>query len=148
MKEELVPRKEVPKLMPPGICIRFAAEMDEVTEETVTQMVDKVRCGEQRQLYLALKPSGEGTYLQMESGNGWIFLQICQDTQEGWAYYSSYNAQYADSGEEVPFVPSDGQSVILKRYTMHDWDLAADCVEWFALTGEPYPGMEWIKGTN
>lgn len=40
---------------------------------------------------------------------------------------------------------SDGQSVILKKYTMHDRELAADCAELFIRTGGHYPGMEWLK---
>ena len=31
------------------------------------------------------------------------------------------------------------------KCTMRDRDLAAKCVEWYAHTLEPYPGMDWLK---
>ena len=52
-----------------------------------------------------------------------------------------------DSEEEAPIQASDGQSIILMKYTMRDRDLAAKCVEWYIHTGEPYPGMDWLKMT-
>lgn len=32
------------------------------------------------------------------------------------------------------------------RYTMQDPELAEKCVEYFARTGELYPGIAWLKG--
>ena len=45
------------------------------------------------------------------------------------------------------FCPGDGQSVIPKKFTMHDPELAAQCIEYYARTRKLYPGMEWLKET-
>ena len=42
-------------------------------------------------------------------------------------------------------IPGDGQSIILKKYTMHDPELAANCIEYYARTRQLYPGMAWLK---
>ena len=62
-------------------------------------------------------------------------------------WYSSFDINYLNSEEVSPIECSDGQSEILKKYTIHNVKLAADCIEWFIRTSEPYPGMEWLKTT-
>ena len=59
------------------------------------------------------------------------------------AFYSSFNPAYLDSDEESNTGTIYGSFMQL-RYTMQDPKLAAKCVEYFARTGEPYPGAAWL----
>jgi len=143
-KYEIIPRNDTPVSIPSDICIQYVGGMDEINENTVQGIIEKIRQGTYADVYLSLDPDGDDRYMQMESTDGWIFLQYCEEVNRTW--YSSYNVEYADSDEEAPIICSDGQSVVEKKYTMHNLDLAVKCIEYFIRTGQLYPGMEWIKG--
>lgn len=83
--------------------------------------------------------------MQLEIDKDWIFIQYVVNEGGKERYYCGFDPEYLDSDEESPMVPGDGQSVILKRYIIHDPRLAAECVEYYARTGKLYPGMEWLK---
>jgi len=137
------------------ICIRFAStgfstsgdkRIKDISEKGVQKIIENVRDGKYKSLYLSLNPDGEidgYKYFTMESDDNWIAVQVADE--ENSVFYSSFDVNYMDSDEESPIECSDGQSVILKKYTMHDRELAADCAEWFIRTGGHYPGMEWLK---
>ena len=94
---------------------------------------------------LSLDESNEESYLLMESSPELIFLQIWYgETGTAWA---CFDPELLDSNEEAPIEASDGQSVFPMKCTMKDWEMAAKCVEWYAHTLEPYPGMDWLKET-
>jgi len=152
-KERLIPKNGLPQTMPDGICIKFASKcfstgeenrIKDISEKGVKNIINNIRNNTYKSLFLSLDPDGdiETKYFQLESIGEWIFIQICDEEEQ--VYYSSVNMDYLYSNEEVPGVCSDGQSVIMKRYTIHNPDMAAKCVEWFIRTGEPYPGMEWF----
>ncbi len=149
----IIPKKEQPETMPSGICIRFASKrfstnekdrINDISEAGIQSIIDNIRNGTYKSLFLSLDAEGDTgvRFFQMESGGGYIFVQIC-DEEKG-LYYSSVNGDYLNSDEETPVICSDGQSVIMKRNTIHDLEMAAECVEWFTRTGEAYPGMEWL----
>ncbi|MCI8866983.1 MAG: hypothetical protein HFE61_02385 [Anaerotignum sp.] len=85
--------------------------------------------------------------MQIEIDKGLIFLQYVENpgTKEECSY-SSFHPDYLDSEEESPMRCSDGQSIILMRYTMSNPQLAAKCVEYFVRTGKLCPEMAWLKG--
>ena len=88
----------------------------------------------------------EEGFLMMESSSDLIFLQIWDaETDTAWA---CFDPELLESNEEAPITPSDGQSVFPLKCTMRDRELAAKCVEWYAHTCEPYPGMDWLKDTK
>ena len=75
-----------------------------------------------------------------------FFLQIWDaETDTAWA---CFDPELLESNEEAPITPSDGQSVFPLKCTMRDRELAAKCVEWYAHTCDPYPGMDWLKDTK
>ena len=130
-----------------GIRIQYAEGMGEITEAAVKRLLKKIRRGACGHLYLALDPDGESSFLQMDSGNGRIFLVIGEERPEGnrvrWIRYMSHDPRYDGSEEEAPV--RAGQDRILMRETIRDAGLAAACVEHYIRTGEPWPGMEWMK---
>lgn len=130
-----------------GIRIQYAEGMREITEAAVKRLLKKIRRGTCQHLYLAPDPDGESSFLQMDSGNGRIFLVIGEEQLEGnrvrWTRYRSHDPEYDGSEEEAPV--RAGQDNILKRDTIQDLPLAADCVEWYIYRGTPYPGMDWRK---
>ena len=94
---------------------------------------------------MAPDEENEEGFLELESSDELIFLQIWDaETETSWA---CFDPELLDSNEEAPITPSDGQSVFPMKCTMQDRELAAKCVEWYAHTLEPYPGMDWLKET-
>lgn len=144
IKYEIIPQKEIPASIPTDICIRYIGrEMGEITEDAVQKVIERIRQGVYTDVYLSLDSDGTDRYMQMESTDSWIFLQYCEEINRTW--FSGYNAEYANSNEQAPILCSDGQSVVEKKYTINNLDLAVKCIEYFIRTGQLYPGMEWIK---
>lgn len=149
--EEIIRKKEIPPL-PNGVKIQSASsgalsslELDDISEAGIRDLVEKVRTGAYPSVMMSPDEYGEEGYLTLESSPDLIFLQIWDaETETAWA---CFDPDYLDSDEEAPIEPSDGQSVFPMKCTMRDRELAAKCVEWYAHTLEPYPGMEWLKET-
>ena len=147
--EEIVKKGDVPPL-PEGVKIRMASrgalpglEIQDLSEESIRSIVDKVRTGKYRCVMMAPDEENEEGFLELESSDELIFLQIWDaETETSWA---CFDPELLDSNEEAPITPSDGQSVFPMKCTMRDRELAARCVEWYAHTLEPYPGMDWLK---
>ncbi len=147
--EEIVKKGDVPPL-PEGVKIRMASrgalpglEIQDLSEESIRSIVDKVRTGKYRSVMMAPDEENEEGFLELESSDELIFLQIWDaETETSWA---CFDPELLDSNEEAPITPSDGQSVFPMKCTMRDRELAARCVEWYAHTLEPYPGMDWLK---
>ena len=149
--EEIIKKGPVPD-MPKEIRIQGASagalssqEISDLSPESIREIVEKVRTGEYPSLMLMPDEYGEEGYLMLESSPDLIFLQIWEaETETAWA---CFDPELLDSEEEAPIEPSDGQSVFPLKCTMKDRELAAKCVEWYAHTCEPYPGMDWLKET-
>ena len=149
--EEIIKKGEVPPL-PEGIKIQMASRgalpsqaIKNISAAGVRDMVEKVRTGKYLSLMMAPDEENEEGYLTLESSDELIFLQIWdEETETAWA---CFDPELLDSDEEAPIEPSDGQSVFPLKCTMRDRALAAKCVEWYAHTLEPYPGMDWLKET-
>lgn len=147
--EEIIRKCEVPSL-PEGIKIQMASrgalpsqEIEDISEAGIKDIVQKVRTREYHSLMMSPDEESEEGYLMLESSDDLIFLQIWDaETDTAWACFTP---ELLDSNEEAPIEPSDGQSVIPLKCTMRDRELAAKCVEWYAHTCEPYPGMDWLK---
>lgn len=148
--EEIIAKREVPPL-PKGIKIQYLRKGDlprqcgGISERDIHDIAEEVCAGKCLSLELSLDEYNEESYLLLESSPDLIFLQIWYGkTGTAWA---CFNPDYLDSDEEAPIEPSDGQSVFPMKCTMRDRGLAAKCVEWYARTLEPYPGMDWLKET-
>ena len=152
--EEIVKKKAVPPL-PEGVKIQYAGcgalpgmeieEIDGISGKTVQDIAEKIRNGGCSSLFLSPDEDCEEGYPTLESSPDLIFLQIWDaEAETAWA---CFDPAYLDSDEEAPIEPSDGQSVFPMKCTMRDRDLAALCVEWYAHTLEPYPGMDWLKSS-
>ena len=149
--EEIIKKSPVPD-MPGEIRIQGASrgalpgqEIRDLSLKSVQGIVEKVRTGKYSSLMLMPDEYGEEGYLMLESSPDLIFLQIWDaETETAWA---CFDPELLDSEEEAPIKPSDGQSVFPLKCTMKDRELAAQCVEWYAHTCEPYPGMDWLKET-
>jgi len=151
--EEIIPKGQVPEL-PERIFIHYAneefntgedTEITDLSEAGVKNIVEKVRNGTYWSLFLCPDDCGEEGFLLMERSEDLIFLQISDEMEQ--ITWTCFNPDYLDSDEEAPIECSDGQSIIAMKTTMKDRELAAKCVEWYIHTGEPYPGMDWLKMT-
>ena len=149
--EEIIKKGPVPD-MPEEIRIQGASrgalpsqKISDLSLKSIQEIVEKVRTGKYASLMLMPDEYGEEGYLMLESSPDLIFLQIWEaETETAWA---CFDPELLDSEEEAPIEPSDGQSVFPLKCTMKDRELAAKCVEWYAHTCEPYPGMDWLKET-
>lgn len=149
--EKIIPKSNIPEEMPSGLYIKYmvaaSGEEKEITEDSLEQLIKKIHKSNKLGICLSQDSDLDGDYMQIEIDNDWIFLQYVEnDGTKDACFYSSFDPEYLDSQMEAPMKCSDGQSVILMRYTMHDLKLAAKCVEYFVRTGKLYSGMAWLKG--
>ena len=154
-KTTIIPKQDPPPAMPSGLQIlytfdAFGHDGKQLTEASLKKLVQKVQKGENVSVYLCpsddMETAIEEEYFQVEIDNRWIAIQyVVEDTSPDGYYCSCFDPDFLDSDEESPMVPGDRQSVIPKKYTMHDPKLAAECVEYYARTGKLYPGMEWLR---
>ena len=154
--EEIIKKGPVPEI-PERIKIPFAAqgampdqEIGYISEKDIPDIIKKVQSWEYTSLLLTPEEEDMDQLLMMESSSELIFLQIWDAESE--TSWSCFNPDYLQSNEEAPIECSDGQSVVQMRNTMantpENRELAAKCAEWYIHTGEPYPGMDWLKETN
>ncbi|MBP3459422.1 MAG: hypothetical protein J6K58_09445 [Lachnospiraceae bacterium] len=149
--EKIIPKSDIPQEMPQGLSVKYEVtafgDAKEITEESLSQLVKKIHNGEKLGIYLSSDPYLEEDYMQIEIDHGLIMLQyVKNDGLKDGCFYVSFDPEYLDSKEESPMECSDGQSVILMRYTMRNPESAAKCVEYFVRTGKLYSGMDWLKG--
>ncbi len=149
--EKIMKKREVP-LLPERIGIKYAnkefstgedTQITDLSEEGIRDIVEKVCNGTYLSLFLALDECGEEGYLLLESSEELIYLEIWDEGTQ--TFWTSFNPEFLGSDKEAPIEPSDGQSVIPLKCTMKERGLAAKCVEWYAHTCEPYPGMDWLE---
>lgn len=150
--QSVIPKGNPPEKMPSGIKEFYI--LDEcreengkrITEEALSKLLEDIRNKEGVGISLYKDPDLEGDYMQIEADGNLIFLQYVENyCTSDECIYSCFNPNCLDSDEWSPIEASDGQSVILMRYTMDDHELAAICVEYFVRTGQLYPGMAWLK---
>lgn len=152
----IIPKEELPEKMPSNLQDLYTFDIfgkddgEKLTETDLKKLVKKIKKAKKFSILLGPNPDIETTleeeYLQLEIDGAWIFIQlVIHDTYPDSCLYSSFDPDYLDSDEESPMRPGDGQSVILKRNTMHDSELAANCIEYYVRTRKLYPGMAWLK---
>ena len=127
-----------------NLAIRFLNnEGKPVTEEAVDKLVRKIRENHCRSAWLALDEYGEEEFLSLDIDNGWAALAFNTYDEDDEAHmYQPVNVEYDISQEEAP-VSIAGQTPVLKRNTLNDLNLVAECVLYFAKTGQLYPDLTW-----
>ena len=109
----IIPKKELPETIPTDICIKFASKrfstnekdrINDISEAGIQSIINNIRNSTYKSLFLSLDSEGDIgiKFFQLESGEGWIFVQICDEEEE--LYYSSVNADYLNSNEEAPII--------------------------------------------
>jgi len=154
-KETIIPKGEVPEKMPSGLQVlytfnAFGRDGEQLTEASLKKLMKSIRKSKKISIFLCpnsdMETALEEEYMSLEVEPGWIsFEYVIRDTYPDGYFCSCFDPDYLDSDEESPMIPGDGQSIILKKYTMHDPELAANCIEYYARTRQLYPGMAWLK---
>ncbi len=154
-KETIIPKGEVPEKMPSGLQDLYTFDAfgdggEQLTETALEKLLKDIRNSEGISIFLCpnldMESALEEEYMNLEVEDGWIsFGYVIRDTYPDSYFCSCFDPNYLDSDEESPMIPGDGQSIILKKYTMHDPELAANCIEYYARTRQLYPGMAWLK---
>lgn len=117
---------------------------DEVTKDIVDQLVQSIRENSQIECAaLSLDQYGEEDFFTVDVEKGWAALSFNTWDELGESHmYLPVNAKQADLEEEAP-VCIGGQSPVSRHYALDDLNLAAECVLYFAKTGELYPDLKW-----
>lgn len=116
-----------------------------LTEKNLKQLIRKIHKRKVMGVVLSC-PDSDGNYFEIEVNQSWIAFQyVVNIGMEDEVFYTSFNPDYLDSDEESDTDTIYGSYMQL-RYTMQEPKLAAKCVEYFARTGELYPGVAWLKG--
>ena len=150
---EFIPKSERPEEMPNEIAIKYyicwPEEAKEITPDSLRLILKNLRSGEWKSIFLANDDNLEENFMQLESGNGLYALQFLKDNAGGVgedaAWFSTYDAEYLDSDEETDIECSDGQSVILRKYTTADMDSVITAIEYFIRTEKLWNGIQWMK---
>lgn len=153
-KETIIPKGEVPEKMPSGLQVlytfdAFGRDGEQLTEASLKKLMKSIRKSKKISIFLYPNPDIETAleeeYMNLEIDGDWIAFHVVHDTYPDSYFCSCFDPDYLDSDEESPMIPGDGQSIILKKYTMHDPELAANCIEYYARTRQLYPSMAWLK---
>ena len=109
--------------------------------------MEKLRNGQWGDIYLTNDPELEEDFLEFERGDDLFFLQYGNSSMIGEeaAYFSTYAPEYLDSDEETNIACSDGQSIILRKYTTTDKEAVMTAMEYFIHTGKLWNGISWMK---
>lgn len=153
-REEFIPKSETPAEIPEGIAVKYYIcwpdEPREITAESCQQIMKNLRDEKWRDIYLTNNPDLEEDIMQLESGDGLFALQYMRDNSgmigEEAAWFSTYDPAYLDSDEETDIECSDGQSIILRKYTTIDKEAVMTAIEYFIRTGKLWNGIPWLKG--
>ena len=154
-KETIIPIGELPEKMPSGLQTlytfdAFGHDGKQLTEANLKKLLKKIRHSQDISIFLCpnsdIETAIEEEYMNLEINDDWIsFCFVIHHTYPDSYFCCCFDPDYLDSDEESPMIPGDGQSIILKKYTMHDPELAANCIEYYARTRQLYPGMAWLK---
>lgn len=122
---------------------------DEITQDVLNELAALIRAGKIDSVCLWLDENGEEDFLNMDIEDGWAApLFNTWDTEDGNAiYFQPLNEKYDSIEEDAP-VEIGGQTPVPKRFALDDLNLAAECVVYFAKTGELYPGVTWCEFTE
>ena len=144
---ELIPKSDTPAEMPEGIAakyyIRWPGDFKEITPDSLKRIMKNLRSGQWANIYLYHEADEEGDCMQLESGEGLYALQYLQDL--GYIWTSTYNPDFLDSNEETGIDCSDGQSIILRKYTTSDQEAVMTAIEYFIRSGKLWDGIPWMK---
>ena len=151
---EFVPKDEVPAEIPNGIAVKYyvcwSDEPKELTAKNCQKILKNLRDGQWGSIYLTNDPDLEEDCMQLESGDDLFALQYLRDNSgmvgEETAWFSTYDPAYLDSDEETDIECSDGQSIILRKYTTTDKDSVMSAIEYYIRTGRLWNGISWMKG--
>lgn len=128
-------------------CLNFGDKEyvnDAITQGVLDQLLKKIRSGAVSSFMLSLDEYGEdgGDFLAGDIEKGWAALGLNAWDEEGESHmYLPVNDQY--DGTELAPVEIGGQSPVCKRHALDDLSLAAECVLYFARTGELDPEIQW-----
>ena len=148
-RNEFISVSETPEKMPEGIAINYYSYggSQELTADNLKRVLKKLHRGDWSSIYLAGDPDMEDSYMQLESGGGLYALQYVKSVgvagEETW--WSTYDPDYLDSGEETDIDASDGQSIIFREYTTSDKEAVMTAIEYFIRTGQLWDGIPWMK---
>lgn len=152
--EKFIPKSETPMEIPEGIAVKYYIcwpdEPKEIIPDNCQQIMKNLRDEKWGDIYLTNNPDLEEDIMQLESGDGLFALQYMRDNSgmigEEAAWFSTYDPEYLDSDEETDIECSDGQSIILRKYTTIDKEAVMTAIEYYIRTGKLWNGIPWLKG--
>jgi len=150
---EFIPKDEVPAEIPREIAVKYyicwPGEPREITPGNCQEILKNLQDGQWGSIYLTNDPDLEENFMQLESGDGLFALQYIRDNSgmvgEEAAWFSTCSPEYLDSDEETDIMCSDGQSIILRKYTTTDKASVIAAIEYFIHTGKLWNGIRWMK---
>ena len=112
-------------------------------EQLTDELMEAIRRGDVKTLYISLEPWGEGHNFIVEFADEWVEITYMDD--EAPVYYNSYNPAYSNPADLSP-TEFGGQSPIPKMLALEDMELAEEIVRHILATGQLLPGTLWKTG--
>ena len=132
-----------------GLAVQFMEfdgevyDKESITMETLDKMIRFIMTAREASVFLSLDEYGEDgdSFVTADVENGWAAVAFNGWNEDGTPYM--YQPVSQEGGAEEAPVCIGGQTPVAMRNALHDIALAANCLHYFALTGERYPWVEW-----
>lgn len=152
-RTEFIPQSGTAAEIPDGIAVKYyqywPEQLQEITPDSCREIMKNLRSGQRENIYLSNNSDLEVDIMVLESGNGLFALEYIRDNTgmvgEEAAWFSTYDPEYLDSDEETDIECSDGQSILLRKYTIADKEAVMTAIEYFIRTGTLWDGIPWMK---
>lgn len=122
----------------------YTYDKDSITQDVMEQLIKFIQTTKKASIYLSLDEYGEDedSFLTLDINNGWAAIAFNSWDENGISYmYQPVNKEN-NRLEEAP-VCIGGQTPVSKRNALQDMKLVAECVQYFAKTGERYSCLDW-----
>lgn len=136
---------------PPGAAhpltrLEFAGA--QITRRVLDELFELARAGQVSSVYMEREGADGAEFFSVDLEDGWSAPVLCNawDEGDGRLTFQPFNAKYLLSKDEddAP-VQIGGQTPIPKWFALDDVELTVRCADWFARTGQLYPGIHWAR---
>lgn len=136
---------------PPGAAYpltRLEFSGAQITRKVLDELLRLVRAGQMSSVYMEREGADGAEFFSVDIEGGWSapVLYNTWDEGDGRLTFQPFDAKYllAKDEDDAP-VSIGGQTPIPKWFALDDPELTVLCIDWFARTGQLYPGIHWAR---
>lgn len=120
----------------------------QITRKVLDELLQLVRDGQMSSVSMEREGADDAEFFTVDIEGDWSapVLYNAWDEVDGRLTFQPFEAKYflAKDEEDAP-VSIGGQTPIPKWFALDDLERTVQCVDWFARTGQLYPGIHWAR---